>query len=66
METHMELADACPECPPGDHPASLPLSVAPDSGDSLKATYQCTEGHRWDCWWDRNAAEWPVIGRAAA
>ena len=59
-------ADCCPECFPGDQPPSLPLSVQPDSGNSLKASYQCTEGHEWVCWWDREAADWPVIERSAA
>ena len=46
------LADCCPQCHPGDHPAVLPLSVTRD-GASLRAVYRHDAcGTTWPCWWD--------------
>jgi len=60
------LADACPSCPPGDHPAVLPSAVTTEGG-SLRASYAHAPcGTRWDCWWDREAAGWPLRREAAA
>jgi hypothetical protein len=53
------LADACPQCPPGDLPATLPASVTPD-GESIRARYRDDLGHEWDCWWDPEATGWPL------
>jgi hypothetical protein len=67
MSAPSTLADCCPECWPGDNPASLPLVVIgePDHPGSLWASYRCTRGHEWACWWDAQAAEWPTPRRAA-
>ena len=58
--------DACPRCDPGDAPAALPLSFkAYDHGELT--THRCTAcGHAWTCWWDSEAAGWPVTRREAA
>ncbi len=66
MSAPRPLADCCPECDPFDSSPSLPLDVQPDTGDSLRASYKCGQGHSWVTWWDRAAAEWPVIQRGAA
>jgi hypothetical protein len=60
--TPRELADACPSCPPGDHPPEDPQSVAED-GKSIRATYRhkvC--GTEWDCWWNQESVDggWPL------
>jgi hypothetical protein len=62
------LADACPKCFPGDYPASLPLEVTEEPGHpgSLRASYRCTQGHSWVCWWDAGASGWPVTRTEAA
>ena len=62
------LADACPGCFPGDHPASPPLEVTEEPGHpgSLRASYACTQGHAWVCWWDARSAEWPIDRSQAA
>jgi hypothetical protein len=52
------LADACPTCHPGDHPAVAPTTIT-DDGGSLRAAYQhevC--GTAWECAWDA-ASVWP-------
>jgi hypothetical protein len=53
------LADCCPVCHPGDHPAVLPVGEPVDDGGSLRATYEhevC--GTVWECAWD-TASVWP-------
>jgi hypothetical protein len=53
------LADACPFCHPGDHPAVLPFLVI-FAGTSLRALYRhqvC--GTIWPCSWDADATGWP-------
>jgi hypothetical protein len=53
------LADACPFCHPGDHPAVLPFLVI-YAGTSLRALYRhqvC--GTIWPCSWDADATGWP-------
>lgn len=55
--TASTLADTCPECLPGDHPAILPHAVTDDGQDGLMADYQCQAcGHRWRCGWDARSA----------
>ena len=64
--TAPQFADACPECPPGDHPAVIPESVAEISG-SLRATYRHAAcGSEWVCWWDPESAGWPLSREEAA
>jgi hypothetical protein len=59
------LADACPECFPGDAPAALPLSVKTCDCGEL-ASYRCALcGHEWTCWWDAGSSGWPAARRAA-
>jgi hypothetical protein len=54
-------ADACPRCFPGDAPAALPAGTPVTVGGSLRASYECPAcGHRWVCWWDPEAAGWPL------
>jgi hypothetical protein len=64
------IPDACPECDPLTHPASLP---------DARGVYECPSGHGWrtardEHGWplgrtaqpqDTRAAEWPSPGRAA-
>lgn len=65
--TPSPLADACPDCFPGDAPAALPVNVAADGTGSLRASYECTAcGQRWACWWDAESAGWPVSRSEAA
>lgn len=55
------LADACPQCPPGDHPAVPPASVLAEPSGSLRAEYlhrAC--GAQWSCWWDAGAVDWSL------
>jgi hypothetical protein len=63
------LADACPSCPPGDHPPVAPLRDPVLDGGSLKARYRHEAcGFEWSCWWDPAAVEWPLLregGQAA-
>jgi hypothetical protein len=59
--TRSLLADACPECHPGDFPAVLPSSVTPDGNGSLRADYRHEAcGTTWAAWWDAAAAHWPL------
>jgi hypothetical protein len=54
------LADACPSCHPGDHPAVLPEGDPVDDGGSLRATYRCPVcGMVWVCSWDAASVSWP-------
>ncbi len=69
MSTPSTLADACPGCFPGDHPAVLPWLVQHTGTGSLRAYYWCPVadcGRRWKCWWDARSAEWPVTREEAA
>jgi hypothetical protein len=52
-----DLADCCPSCHPGDHPAVPPILVV-DDGVTLMAAYQHACGAGWECSWP--AAAWPV------
>jgi hypothetical protein len=53
-----DLADCCPSCHPGDHPAVLPMVVV-DDGETLLALYHHAAcGAGWECSWP--AAAWPV------
>lgn len=52
-----DLADCCPHCHPGDHPAVLPLAVV-DDGVTLRAAYWHACGAAWENSWP--AAVWPV------
>lgn len=62
--TASRLADCCPFCWPGDHPALLPLTVASDEHDSLRAHYRHDAcGREWNTWWNREAAGWPALDR---
>lgn len=66
MITRSPLADCCPDCFPGDHAAVLPFLVI-RIGASLRAFYRhevC--GREWPCWWDAEAAGWPVSRTEAA
>ena len=61
MTAPPRLADACPSCPPGEFPAVLPSAVIPEANGSLRAVYDhgpC--GARWKCWFDPEAAGWPL------
>jgi hypothetical protein len=52
--------DACPECVSGTpvHPWCVDIS-----GQQVKAAYECPAcGHRWPCWWTRNAVNLPCPG----
>ena len=60
------IPDACPECDPLTHPASLP---------DARGVYACPSGHRWRTARDAHgwpleritwAAEWPTPRRDAA
>lgn len=54
------LADACPSCFPGDHPAVTPRSVTPDANNSLCAEYTHTPGgvtHSWATWWNADSVD---------
>jgi hypothetical protein len=54
------LADACPQCHPGDYPAVLPFLVTQHEG-SLRAWYKHkTCGTSWSCGWDAETAGWPL------
>lgn len=60
MTTPSPLADACPECFPGDFPPVAPSAVIPDGG-SLCAFYEhAVCGRTWACWWDPGALDWPL------
>jgi len=64
----MNLADACPECYPGDHPAVTPLLVHRLNTGGLCAHYVCPVdgcGARWQTGWDPRAAGFPTEGCAA-
>lgn len=53
------LADACPQCHPGDAPAAAPAQVCIDDG-ALCARYACTVcGATWRTWWEL-ASSWPL------
>jgi hypothetical protein len=66
MSTPSTLADACPECFPGDAPVALPLGDPVEDRGSLRASYGCAVcGHTWYCWWDAEAAGWPAARSAA-
>lgn len=60
------LADACPNCHPGDHNAVVPYNVT-DDGLSLRAEYHHDEcGAAWACSWDAAAAGWAPGSRQTA
>lgn len=62
----MNLADACPACFPGDHPAVLPAWTHTVPGGGVCAHYRCPACHaRWRTGWDPRAAGFPVTGCAA-
>lgn len=65
--TPSPLADACPQCHPGDHPPVLPLAEPVLDRGSLKARYRHAAcGTEWECWRDPRSAGWPApTGRAA-
>ena len=66
MTAPSTLADACPQCLPGDHPAVPPASVT-QVGGSLKASYRHDAcGTSWDCWWDPASVGWPLSRDEAA
>lgn len=59
--TRSLLADACPSCHPGDFPAVLPHCVTPVGNGSVRAGYRHDAcGTSWLCWWDAEAAQWPL------
>jgi len=60
--TTSTLADACQADihHPGDLPAVLPHRPPVDENGSLRAEYRCPCGRSWTCWWDAEAAEWPI------
>jgi hypothetical protein len=63
------FATSCPRCFPGDHLAVTPITVDrdPDAPGSLKAHYRhgvC--GAEFDCWFDAEAAGWPLRREEAA
>lgn len=67
MTAPSPMSDACPQCPPGDHPAVPPAVPVVEIGGSLKASYRhgaC--GTSWDCWWDPGAVGWPLSRDEAA
>ena len=47
------IPDACPECDPLTHPASLP---------DARGVYECPSGHRWQT--SRDVYGWPIVRSA--
>ena len=54
------LGDTCQNHDPGVYPATLPHKVTVVF-HSLRAEYRCKVCTQpWVCWWDPQAAGWPV------
>lgn len=54
------LADPCPSCAPGDHPAVIPFLVTVETGDTVRGWYKHRPcGWLWSTWWPA-AGGWPL------